>query len=493
MRKAILILFAMASVAAGQDMREGIAAWRGGWAMRPRTFVVGRERVDLIRGVSQDEDTRPLGYFVGGGGEIVGTGGASGDRRSTLSIFAFDLPTLPRGQEIASVTLHYHINGYRNHTGLNENDFDAHTYVLDTDDPTGSHLDFYFSEDSDPNPSTIFIGAAGLGIVSDGNTSDVSVNQAFETQFTGAALGWFQSMYTGIAPSQNQVFIRFNRSKNPDQSDLGGSSLSRFTMSTTSGETYLVITTRRIGEPWTPDYADLDAWWDFSLESTVTTNSSGNIISVADITGNEHTLEQGAGTRQPSYQIGGINGLNCALFDTDWFGANSLADGTVDNQPLSVYAVYNSSVDDGNSRMLWSFGAADPDNSRIALVATALVGTHRYQFFPGTVHERDGVFLTPTITSLVADSSIVNAFINGSNVLLNANRQATDTQSFENFRVGAYRNQNMFSGRVGEFLIFKGTHSTDTREKIEGYLAHKWGLTDSLPSDHPYKYNHPTK
>ena len=29
--------------------------------------------------------------------------------------------------------------------------------------------------------------------------------------------------------------------------------------------------------------------------------------------------------------------------------------------------------------------------------------------------------------------------------------------------------------------------SLDTRQNMEGYLAHKWGLLDNLPSDHPYK------
>jgi hypothetical protein len=34
-----------------------------------------------------------------------------------------------------------------------------------------------------------------------------------------------------------------------------------------------------------------------------------------------------------------------------------------------------------------------------------------------------------------------------------------------------------------------GTGGTDITEfeKAEGYLAHKWGLTANLPSDHPFK------
>ena len=30
-----------------------------------------------------------------------------------------------------------------------------------------------------------------------------------------------------------------------------------------------------------------------------------------------------------------------------------------------------------------------------------------------------------------------------------------------------------------------------TRQKVEGYLAHKWGLSGNLPSNHPYKIGHP--
>jgi hypothetical protein len=35
--------------------------------------------------------------------------------------------------------------------------------------------------------------------------------------------------------------------------------------------------------------------------------------------------------------------------------------------------------------------------------------------------------------------------------------------------------------------------STTDRQKLEGYLAHKWGLAANLPADHPYKSAAPTK
>ena len=52
-------------------------------------------------------------------------------------------------------------------------------------------------------------------------------------------------------------------------------------------------------------------------------------------------------------------------------------------------------------------------------------------------------------------------------------------------------------GKLGEFIAYAsmpGTSGTDMThlEKAEGYLAHKWGLTNSLPSSHPYKNSPPT-
>ena len=40
-------------------------------------------------------------------------------------------------------------------------------------------------------------------------------------------------------------------------------------------------------------------------------------------------------------------------------------------------------------------------------------------------------------------------------------------------------------GTVGEIIIFNSVIGTTERQQVEGYLAQKWGLTDSLPSSHP--------
>ena len=54
--------------------------------------------------------------------------------------------------------------------------------------------------------------------------------------------------------------------------------------------------------------------------------------------------------------------------------------------------------------------------------------------------------------------------------------------------LGAYSNVNEASkGEVAELIVFNSVLSTSDRQKIEGYLAHKWGLSSILPNTHPAK------
>ena len=61
-----------------------------------------------------------------------------------------------------------------------------------------------------------------------------------------------------------------------------------------------------------------------------------------------------------------------------------------------------------------------------------------------------------------------------------SNARAT---SFSNDRNSANRS---WKGKLGELLIFNSPLDDDQMQRMEGYLAQKWGLTSSLPSNHPY-------
>ena len=40
---------------------------------------------------------------------------------------------------------------------------------------------------------------------------------------------------------------------------------------------------------------------------------------------------------------------------------------------------------------------------------------------------------------------------------------------------------------IAEIILLSSPPSVSDRQKIEGYLAHKWGFTAKLPAEHPYK------
>ena len=44
---------------------------------------------------------------------------------------------------------------------------------------------------------------------------------------------------------------------------------------------------------------------------------------------------------------------------------------------------------------------------------------------------------------------------------------------------------------MGELLIYNSALSDSEISKVEGYLAHKWALTGSLPTSHDYKASLP--
>lgn len=86
-----------------------------------------------------------------------------------------------------------------------------------------------------------------------------------------------------------------------------------------------------------------------------------------------------------------------------------------------------------------------------------------------------------------------NVFQNGSALALTAGNNASVTLTNGPVSVGAFLDGTLASNlTAGEFIIVSGTLSTGDRQKLEGYLAWKWGLQANLPSDHPYKLLPPT-
>jgi hypothetical protein len=82
-----------------------------------------------------------------------------------------------------------------------------------------------------------------------------------------------------------------------------------------------------------------------------------------------------------------------------------------------------------------------------------------------------------------------NIFYHENGTLQSSIADNTTPPSYGELQIGA---QTLPSGRyanvrIGEIVILSSLPSTTLRQQMEGYLAHRWGLTGNLPAGHPYK------
>jgi hypothetical protein len=89
-------------------------------------------------------------------------------------------------------------------------------------------------------------------------------------------------------------------------------------------------------------------------------------------------------------------------------------------------------------------------------------------------------------TTASNDENTWNTYVNGSN----AGQTISDTgtpNAPSPIQIGWTGNGTEYwSGPIAEVVVLSQTMTTADRQRVEGYLAHKWGLTANLPAGHPY-------
>ena len=90
---------------------------------------------------------------------------------------------------------------------------------------------------------------------------------------------------------------------------------------------------------------------------------------------------------------------------------------------------------------------------------------------------------------------LVSGYFDGTTSYLGINGtyvsySSSGTFNFENYGIGVYVNTPTLTttqslNKYGEVMFFS-TYNATNRQKIEGYLAWKWGLQSNLPTSHPY-------
>lgn len=107
----------------------------------------------------------------------------------------------------------------------------------------------------------------------------------------------------------------------------------------------------------------------------------------------------------------------------------------------------------------------------------------------------DWKLISHTLTCSSGNSGPMSLFVNGVclGTVAQAWTPAAGNQSW-GFQIGQQREDSLngvFDGEIAEILAYQGDVGETDRQKVEGYLAHKYGLAANLPSTHPYKTSPP--
>jgi len=265
---------------------------------------------------------------------------------------------------------------------------------------------------------------------------------------------------------------------------------------------------------------NLRAWYDASDASTIT-ESSNLITAWNDKSGGGYHLSASGGER-PTYTSSGLDGKPVVTFNgtsneikastaSQWAFLNQAGGAEIvavwkagtTADPNNVFALFSTNRGTINNEGCTLF-QDDRAPSRDQVVGSNIknsgsggsgdlfyLSASGNNFHPNNAPTMLGT--TFDLGNATADSKIrhrVNGGTSqGSNV---STRTASTANPIDPLRLG-YLNGSIgwLNGYIAELVIFNAKLSDADRERVEGYMAHKWGLAGDLPATHPYKYGPP--
>jgi hypothetical protein len=240
---------------------------------------------------------------------------------------------------------------------------------------------------------------------------------------------------------------------------------------------------------WSPKETDLVCWYDASDASTIT--SSSNIISqVDDKSGNGFHLNVLTSSKTgPKTGIQTLNGLNVFTWDTvgqvlenNSFSYNQNSNG------LYFAIIFKCITDNAQDFVLAGTEVNTPGN-RMALRRNANINS--LQIIGGSGTGSNTILGSPRDSAPEGEDFLVVSKFNGSNSHIRIDGELAKsgnigTNAFSSLNIGANETESSPIKRyIAEVVFF--TESSD-EEKVEGYMAHKWGTASNLPESHSYKY-----
>ena len=267
-------------------------------------------------------------------------------------------------------------------------------------------------------------------------------------------------------------------------SNLSGTSPSKNLILTVAPDKPLFET-----EPFTfnpGNLADLKLWLDASDSSTVT-HTSNAVTQWRDKSGNANHM---SGSDAPTTSTRLLNGKNVIDFDgNDYFESSAAYASGNDFSILMVAGI--DSIDNENDSIFAIRQEAGHPSFQIRAESSSSFQISFYQDGMGTDKQfSSSTQHGPSIYEFVFNDStnLLEVFLDGTT--LGTTAYTSTPNQGNKLTIFANRGKNQgLDGFVAEMITTTSALSTMERQKIEGYLAHKWGLTGKLPSAHPFKHS----
>jgi hypothetical protein len=227
---------------------------------------------------------------------------------------------------------------------------------------------------------------------------------------------------------------------------------------------------------WTPADITTSLWLDASDTNTITVDTG--VSNWADKSGNGNDAAQAVVADQPSTGVETIGGLNALGFNEDVLTLTSEITTT-----RTIFFVTDALA--GSNE----FATTSPLTGDSA-------GNSDYTFIRGDTD------YSISIDGAVSTSG--HASINGGSLVAGGNIDLSVSVAVKSspalwyvdydavvgvYYIGGFLTNVTYKliGNIGEVLVFDTILTDSERQKIEGYLAWKWGLQANLPNSHPFK------
>jgi hypothetical protein len=242
---------------------------------------------------------------------------------------------------------------------------------------------------------------------------------------------------------------------------------------------------RLFNDPWTPLEANPVAWFDASDLDTITEVIGNKVSEWGDKSGNGNHATQGSATEQPKTGVATIGGKN-VITGNDASG-RAYMNITGSSLVKSCFAVFDVSTSAAGGYIM-SLGADLPDDADAEVFVRYGNNTDQTSFDGGG--SNTGKYsLNGGLDSITAIGHTDSQIRTGSNIIECVSTSTFPLNHFIGRNDGNIGPTNAY--KLGELIWFDIELSTIDKQKMEGYLAHKWSLTDNLSIAHPYKNEAP--